>query len=144
MPWTVIFLEDLGVGEKGIAEMLAPVLIRRLTFVLFSSKYHLGPLWFHGGHRSLDGRPQNPSLGGRLWPWFPRELRIVCLPVISLADGASFLWGHSLLKWPSCPHWKHVCGSGPCPGETSWSAVIRASCCLSFLFFLFHVFLFFF
>jgi hypothetical protein len=31
MPQTVIFLEDLGPGEKGIAEMLAPVLIRRLT-----------------------------------------------------------------------------------------------------------------
>jgi hypothetical protein len=31
MPQTVIFLEDLGLGEKGIAEMLAPVLIRRLT-----------------------------------------------------------------------------------------------------------------
>jgi hypothetical protein len=27
----VIFLEDLGPGEKGIAEMLAAVLIRRLT-----------------------------------------------------------------------------------------------------------------
>jgi hypothetical protein len=31
MPRTVIILEDLGLGEKGIAEMLAPVLIRRLT-----------------------------------------------------------------------------------------------------------------
>jgi hypothetical protein len=31
VPQTVIFLEDLGLGEKGIAEMLAPVLIRRLT-----------------------------------------------------------------------------------------------------------------
>jgi hypothetical protein len=31
MPLTVIFLEDLGPGEKGIAEMLAPVSIRRLT-----------------------------------------------------------------------------------------------------------------
>jgi hypothetical protein len=31
MTGTVIFLEDLGWGEKGIAEMLAPVLIRRLT-----------------------------------------------------------------------------------------------------------------
>jgi hypothetical protein len=31
MPQTVIFLEDLGSGEKGIAEMLAPVLVRRLT-----------------------------------------------------------------------------------------------------------------
>jgi hypothetical protein len=31
MPQTVIFLEDMCPGEKGIAEMLAPVLIRRLT-----------------------------------------------------------------------------------------------------------------
>jgi hypothetical protein len=31
MPRTVIFLEGLGLGEKGIAEMLAPVSIRRLT-----------------------------------------------------------------------------------------------------------------
>jgi hypothetical protein len=31
MPRTVISLEDLGPGEKGIAEMLAPVSIRRLT-----------------------------------------------------------------------------------------------------------------
>jgi hypothetical protein len=30
MPQTVIFLEDLSLGEKGVAEMLAPVLIRRL------------------------------------------------------------------------------------------------------------------
>jgi hypothetical protein len=30
-PRTVIFLEDLGLGEKGIAEMLAPVSIRRLN-----------------------------------------------------------------------------------------------------------------
>jgi hypothetical protein len=31
---TVIILEDLGPGEKGIAEILAPVLIRRLTLCL--------------------------------------------------------------------------------------------------------------
>jgi hypothetical protein len=31
MPQTVIFLEDLGLAEKGIAEILAPVSIRRLT-----------------------------------------------------------------------------------------------------------------
>jgi hypothetical protein len=34
MPRTVIFLEDLGPGEKGIAEMLAPVLVKRLTLCL--------------------------------------------------------------------------------------------------------------
>jgi hypothetical protein len=31
MPRTVIFLKDVSPREKGIAEMLAPVLIRRLT-----------------------------------------------------------------------------------------------------------------
>jgi hypothetical protein len=31
MPLTVTFLEDLGLHEKGIAEMLAPVPVRRLT-----------------------------------------------------------------------------------------------------------------
>jgi hypothetical protein len=35
MPQTVIFLEDLGPGEKEIAEMMAPVSIRRLT-ILFN------------------------------------------------------------------------------------------------------------
>jgi hypothetical protein len=34
MSRTVTFLEDLGPGEKGIAEMLAPVSIRRLTLYL--------------------------------------------------------------------------------------------------------------
>jgi hypothetical protein len=34
MPQTVIFLGDLGSGEKGIVEMLALVLIRRLTLCL--------------------------------------------------------------------------------------------------------------
>jgi hypothetical protein len=33
MPRTVIFLEDLGLEEKGIAEMLTPVSIRRLTSI---------------------------------------------------------------------------------------------------------------
>jgi hypothetical protein len=31
MPQIVIFLKDLGPGEKGISEMLVPVLLRRLT-----------------------------------------------------------------------------------------------------------------
>jgi hypothetical protein len=31
MPQTTIFLEDLGPGEKEIAEMLASILIRRLN-----------------------------------------------------------------------------------------------------------------
>jgi hypothetical protein len=35
MPRTVIFLEDLGLGEKGIAEMLAP-LYKEADLVLFN------------------------------------------------------------------------------------------------------------
>jgi hypothetical protein len=53
--------------------------------VLFNSKYFPGLLCFYGGY--LDGKPQDPSLGGRL---------------------SGFLQGHFLLKWPACPHWKHV------------------------------------
>jgi hypothetical protein len=34
MPRPAIFLEDLGLEEKGIVEMLVPVLIRRLTLCL--------------------------------------------------------------------------------------------------------------
>jgi hypothetical protein len=34
MPQTVIFLEDLCSGEKGIAEMPAPVLVRGQTLCL--------------------------------------------------------------------------------------------------------------
>jgi hypothetical protein len=41
--------------------------------------------------------------------------------------------GQPLLKWPACPHWKHAFGFGLCSRRTSLSAVIRASCCLSFL-----------
>jgi hypothetical protein len=36
MPRTVIFLEDLHPGEKGIAEMLAPVSIKEADLVLFN------------------------------------------------------------------------------------------------------------
>jgi hypothetical protein len=38
--------------------------------VLFNSTYCPGLLWFYGGLGSLDGKPQDPSLGGRPWPWF--------------------------------------------------------------------------
>jgi hypothetical protein len=62
----------------------------------------------------------------------------VCLPMFSQTNGqgpeGSFLQGHSLLKWPSCPHWKHALGFGLCPRGASLSPVIRASCHLSFLF----------
>jgi hypothetical protein len=61
MPQTVIFLEDLGPGEKGIAEMLAPVFDKEADLVL-----NMGLLCFYGGYRSLYGRPWDLSLGGRL------------------------------------------------------------------------------
>jgi hypothetical protein len=87
MPQTVIFLEDLGLGEKGIAEMLGSSIDKEADLVLFNSKYCLGLLWFYGAHRSLDGRPWDLFLCGRLWPQFPWELRTACLSMISLADG---------------------------------------------------------
>jgi hypothetical protein len=85
---TVIFLEDLGLGEKRIAEMLAPVSIRRLTLCFFDSKYNPGLPCFYSGHRNLCGRPRDLSLGGRLWPWFPWEPGTECLPVFSTINGA--------------------------------------------------------
>jgi hypothetical protein len=81
-------LEDLGPGEKGIAEMLAPVSIRRLALFFLIMSITLRDPRFYGGHRSLDGRPQDPSLGGRLWPQFPGEPGTVCLPMFSLTNGA--------------------------------------------------------
>jgi hypothetical protein len=61
---------------------------KEADLVLFNSKYHPGLICLYGGHRSTDGRPWDLSLGGMLWLWFPWELRTVCLPVISLTDGA--------------------------------------------------------
>jgi hypothetical protein len=82
MPRTVIYLEDLGLGEKGIAEMLAPVSIRRLTLCL---TWGSPALWCL---QSLDERPRDPSLGGRFWPQFSGALGTVCLPVFSPTNGA--------------------------------------------------------
>jgi hypothetical protein len=68
MPQTLIFLEDLDPGEKGIAEMLAPVLIRRLTLCLIwgSSAFMVvreacmgGPGTHHGVGGSDLGSPGN-------------------------------------------------------------------------------------
>jgi hypothetical protein len=66
MPQTVIFFEDLGPGEKGIAEMLAPVSIRRLTLCFSIVSITRGSPAFYGGHMGLFGRLWDPSLGGRL------------------------------------------------------------------------------
>jgi hypothetical protein len=81
MPRTVIFLEDLGLGEKRIAEMLAPISIRRLTLSFLIVNTTRGSPAFYGGHRGLCGRPWDPSLGV---PWEPGT---VCLPMFSLTNG---------------------------------------------------------
>jgi hypothetical protein len=103
MPQTVIFLEDLGPGEKGIAEMLAPVSIRRLTLCLIwgSSAFTVvteacmgGPGTHHWVGGSDLGSPENQ--GQRAFQCFPRQM--------GQGPRGSFLWGHSLLRWPACPH----------------------------------------
>jgi hypothetical protein len=110
---------------------------KEADLVFFNSKDHLGLLCFYSGHRSLDGRPQNPSLGGRLWPQFPWELRTVCLPMISLANGAGsqrWLPLGSLPPKVACLLTLETC---PWVWTLSWrnlSAVIRASCHLFFFF----------
>jgi hypothetical protein len=57
MPQTVIFLEALHLGDKGIAEMLAPVLIRRLILCFLIVSITLSSPCFYGEHRSLNRRP---------------------------------------------------------------------------------------
>jgi hypothetical protein len=103
MPQTVIFLEDLGPGEKGIAKMLAPVLIRRLTLCLIwgSSAFTVGTEACMGGPRTRHwvGGSELGSLENRgqcAFQCFPRQM--------GQGPGGSFLRGHSLLKWPACPH----------------------------------------
>jgi hypothetical protein len=102
MPQTVIFLEDLGPGEKGIAEMLAPVSIRRLTLCLIwgSSAFTVvteacmggsGTHWVGGSDLVSPG-----NLGTCAFQCFPRQM--------GQGPRGSFLRGHSLLKWPGCPH----------------------------------------
>jgi hypothetical protein len=54
------------------------------------------------------------------------------LPVVPLqmgqGHGGTFcLWGHSLLKWPSCPQKNQVCELGPVPEEVTHVAAISAS-----------------
>jgi hypothetical protein len=61
-------MEDLALGEKGIAEMLAPVLIRRLT--LYFSIVNIAQS--SSGFMMVTGA-WDPSSGGRLWPWFPAD-----------------------------------------------------------------------
>jgi hypothetical protein len=100
---TVIFLEDLGPGEKGIAEMLGPVLIRRLTLCLIwgSSAFTVvteacmgGPRTRHWVGGSDLGSPENR--GQCAFQCFPQQM--------GQGPGGSFLRGHSLLKCPACPH----------------------------------------
>jgi hypothetical protein len=97
-----------------------------------------GLLCFSGGYRAWmkgpgthhwvggSGLGSQGSRGQCDFQCFPRQM--------GQGVGGSFLWEHSLLKWPACPLWKHVFRFGLCPREASLSAVIKASCCLSFLF----------
>jgi hypothetical protein len=108
MPRTVIFLEDLGPGEKGIAEMLAPVSIRRLTlcfstvsktwgspaFMLVTGPCMGGPRTHHWVEGSDLHSPENR--GQCAFQCFPRQM--------GQGPRGSFLRGHSFLKWPACPH----------------------------------------
>jgi hypothetical protein len=73
MPQTVIFLEDLGPGVKEIAEMLAPVSIRRLSLCFSIVSIARGSSAFMVVTGAWMGRLQDPSLGGRLWPQFPGD-----------------------------------------------------------------------
>jgi hypothetical protein len=79
MPQTVIFLEDLGLGEKGIAEMLAPVSIRRLT-LCFSivSKTRGSPAF-------MVSQEPGSEVPGPIIRWEPGT---VCLPLFSPKNGA--------------------------------------------------------
>jgi hypothetical protein len=79
------------------------------------------------------------SLGNRgqyAFQWFPWKM--------GQGPLGGFLQEHSLLKRPSCSHWKLVHRFGLCPRRTFQSAAIRASCQLSFLFSFFKSLFFFF
>jgi hypothetical protein len=106
--------------------------------VLFNSKYCQGLLCFYGGHRAWMGGPRTHHWVGGSGLGFPRNWGQYAFQwhpqKMGQGPGNDFLQGHSLVKWPACPHWKHVLGFGLCHGRTSLSTVIRASCHLSFLF----------
>jgi hypothetical protein len=108
MPQTVIFLEDLGLAEKGIAEMLAPVSIRRLTLCFSIVRKTRDSPAFMVVTVACMGSP-----GTRHW--------VEALAAGPLGTGDSvpsnvfpdkwnrdpevvFSGGHSLLKWPACLH----------------------------------------
>jgi hypothetical protein len=106
MSRTVIFLEDLGPGEKGIAEMLAPVSIRRLTlcFSIVSKTQDPLLLWWS---QEPGWEAPGPIIRWEVLALFPPGTRDSVLSNVfpdKWGPGGSFLWGHSLLKWPACPH----------------------------------------
>jgi hypothetical protein len=90
MPQTVIFLEDLGPGEKGIAEMLAPVLIRRLT-LCFSI---VNVAWGSSVFMVVTGA----------WMRGPRTHHWVGGSGLGSLGNQEMLQGHFLLKWPASLH----------------------------------------
>jgi hypothetical protein len=75
------------------------------------------------------------SLGQYAFQWFPWQM--------GHGPRGGFLGVHSLLKWPSCPHWKHIHEFGLLPRGISWSTVFRASCFLFFLYYFLRSFFFF-
>jgi hypothetical protein len=84
MPRTVIFLEDLGQGEKGIAEMLAPVSIRRLILCFSIMNKTRGSPDFMVVREACMGGPRTHHWvgGSDLGPG------TVCLPMFSPTNGA--------------------------------------------------------
>jgi hypothetical protein len=136
MPWTVIFLEDLGLGEKGIAGMLAPVLIRRLTLCFSIVNITRGSSAFMVVTGACMGGPRTHywvAASGLHSPGTQRQCGYQCFPwQMGHGPEDSFLQGHSVLKWPACSHCKHVLEFGLCPREASLSTAIRVSCHLSF------------
>jgi hypothetical protein len=142
MPQTVTLFRDLGPKKKGIAKKGTPCVYKEDDFVLFNCNSSLGLLSLYCGHRSLYGRPWDPLLfvcmamhstlprakGNVPSSDFPLQMR-------QSPGGCLFLQGHSLWKWPPCPHWKQVPGFGPELRVATLRTVISNPCHISFFFF---------
>jgi hypothetical protein len=105
--------------------MLAPVSIRRLTlcFSVLSKIRSSSALMMVTG-ACMGGSGTCHWVGGSGFdsPGNQTQCAFQCFPwQMGQGPGGSFLWGHCLLKWPACPHWKHVLRFGLCPGKTLWA-----------------------
>jgi hypothetical protein len=138
MPQTAIFFKALGLGENRIAEILAPVSIRRLTLCFSIVSITQRSSAFMEVTGACMGGLRTHHCGGGSGLGYPGNrghCAFHCFPLqMGQGPSDSFLHGHSLLKWPGCPYWKHVLGFGLCLREAYLITVIRASCHLSFLF----------